>query len=231
MTDTNLISQIITLSWAAAVSPTALSFFLITMSMSDNPKLSGLSFYAGAISVLLITVFIGIFLGGALTSTGHSDPATTGAIDIFLGSILFLLGIKSLISKKNGKNSSLINFLHIESDASNFAKFRRYFTIGLLTFLTNLSTAIFVLAAGRQIGLSKTGIWIELGSIALLTIITLILIEVPLLFFLLAPKTAEKVTKPMNNWLSKHSNWVMAGFLILIGFLVIYNGLGRLKIV
>ncbi|MDI6643843.1 MAG: GAP family protein [Methanobacteriaceae archaeon] len=230
MTDTNLITQIIALSWAAAVSPTVLSFFLITVSMSDNPRLSGLSFYAGAVSVLLITVVIGIFLGGALTSTGHGDPATTGAIDIFLGSILFLLGLKSLFSK-NGINSSLTNFLHISSDSSTFAKFRRYFTIGLLTFLTNLSTAIFVLAAGREIGLSKTGIWIELGSIALLTIITLILIEVPLLFFLLVPKKAEKVTKPMNNWISKHSNWIMAGFLIIIGLLVIYNGLGRLKVV
>ncbi|AXV37587.1 MAG: GAP family protein [Methanobacteriaceae archaeon] len=231
MGDVNLIAQIIPLAWAAAVSPTALSLFLITMSMSDNPKLSGLSFYVGAIFVLLLTVFLGIFLGSALTSTGHGDPATTGAIDLFLGAILVLLGIKSFFSKSHGKNSSLIKYLRIDVQASNFAKFRQYFTIGLLTFLTNLSTAIFILAAGREIGLAKTGIWVDVGAIVLLTLITLIVIEVPLLFFVLMPKSAEKVSEPMDKWLSKHSNLVMAIFLLIIGFLVIYNGISHLKII
>lgn len=39
------------LAWAAAVSPTALSFFLIMISLSDNPRLAGISFYLGAIIV------------------------------------------------------------------------------------------------------------------------------------------------------------------------------------
>jgi threonine/homoserine/homoserine lactone efflux protein len=200
------------------------------MSMTKNPKLSGFSFYMGAISVLLLTVFIGFLMGNALQNTGNSNPTTIASIDLFLGAILVLLGIRSLFSKEHKKNSAIFEYLQIDEQASKFVKFRRYFTVGLLTFLINFSTAIFVLAAGRQIGIAKAGLWTDIGAIVLLTVITLIVVEVPLFFFLVFPKTAEKVTKPMNQWLSNHTNLVMAAFLLAIGGLVIYNGLSRIGI-
>jgi threonine/homoserine/homoserine lactone efflux protein len=228
--DPNLITIIMPLSWAAAVSPTALSVFLIMMSMTDNPKLSGFSFYLGAIFVLLLTVLIGFLMGNALQNTGHADPVTIASIDIFLGAILVLLGIRSAFSKGHKRNSSLFEYLKIDKKASNFTKFRRYFTVGLLTFLINFSTAIFVLAAGRQIGIANVGLWADIGAVAVLTIITLIVVEVPLFFFLVFPKTAERVTQPMNQWLSNHTNLVMAAFLLFIGGLIIYNGLSRMGV-
>lgn len=228
--DPNLMAIIMPLSWAAAVSPTALSVFLIIMSMTDNPKLSGFSFYLGAVFVLLFTVLIGFLMGNALQNTGHADPTTIASIDMFLGAILVLLGLRSAFSKGNKRNSSLFEYLKIDKKASKFAQFRRYFTVGLLTFLINFSTAIFVLAAGRQIGIAKAGLWADIGAVAVLTIITLIVVEVPLFFFLVFPKTAQRVTQPMNHWLSKHTNLVMAAFLLFIGGLVIYNGLSRIGV-
>jgi hypothetical protein len=48
MTDaSSLITTILPLAGAAAVSPVALSVFLVIMSLSDDPKLPGLSFYLG----------------------------------------------------------------------------------------------------------------------------------------------------------------------------------------
>ena len=87
----SLLAITIPLSWAAAVSPVTLSIFLIIMSMAKKPRLAGVSFYLGAIVVLLITVFIGVFLGQKLNASGHTNPATMAAIDIFLGAILILL--------------------------------------------------------------------------------------------------------------------------------------------
>jgi threonine/homoserine/homoserine lactone efflux protein len=230
MDTSQLLIQIIPLAWAAAVSPTALSLFLVMMSLTDKPRLAGLSFYFGAIFVLLITVFIGVLLGNSLSSSGHSDPATLAAVDIFLGAILILLGIRSLF--KEGHNSgALIKYINVDNTTSKFNKFSRYFIVGLLTFLINFSTAIFVLAAARQIGLANAGLIPDIMAIIVLTIITLIVIEVPLLFFLLLPKTGEKLIKPMNKWITKNGNYLIAIFLIAIGALVIYNGIGRLGMV
>ncbi len=233
MTDLSpLLIQIIPLAWAAAVSPTALSLFLVMMSLTDNPRLAGFSFYAGAIVVLLLTVFIGIFLGNSLTTTGHSDPATIAAIDLFLGAILVLLGIRSLFSKGRGSGGgALFKYLQVDNSAGNFSKFSRFFTVGLLTFLINFSTAIFVLAAGRQIGLAQAGVLSDISAILVLTVITLVVIELPLLFFLILPNTAEKITEPMNQWINKNGKYLIAIFLLAIGILVIYNGTVRLGII
>lgn len=100
MTDvSSLIITILPLAAAAAVSPVILSVFLVIMSISDNPRLSGLSFHLGAIVVLLVTVFIGIFLGHKLTG-GVGHPTTIAAIDVFLGAVLILLGFLNFTSKK-----------------------------------------------------------------------------------------------------------------------------------
>ncbi len=233
MTDiSSLLIQIIPLSWAAAVSPTALSLFLVMMSQTDNPKLAGLSFYFGAIVVLLITVFIGILLGNGLTLSGHSDPMTIAAIDLFLGAILVLLGIRNLFNKgAESSGRALFKYLNVDSTATIFTKFKRFFTVGLLTFLINFSTAIFVLAAARQIGLANAGLFPDIAAILLLTMITLVLIELPLLFFFIMPETAAKLMNPVNKWISSNGNYLIAAFLLFIGLLIIYNGAVRLGLV
>lgn len=229
MDTSQLIFQIIPLAWAAAISPTAFSFFLIMMSMTDNPRLAGISFYSGAIVVFLITVIIGIILGNSLTSSGNANPATLAAIDLFLGAILILLGIRNIFGKKSEKQSgALLNYLKVENTASNIHKFKRYFTVGFLTFLVNFSTAIFVLAAARQIGVAEAGLTANIAAIIVLGVITLIIIEIPLIFFLLFPKTGEKAMKPVDDWISSHGNLIVAIFLIFIGAYIIYNGFGKL---
>lgn len=230
--DTLLLIQIIPLAWAAAVSPTSLSLFLIMMSLADNPRLAGLSFYTGAIIVFLITVIIGILLGNSLIASGHSDPGTLASIDIFLGALLVLLGIRNIFGKKSQNHGgALLKYLKIENTASNISKIKRYFTVGFLTFLINFSTAIFVLAAARQIGLANAGLITNAVAIIVLGIITLIVIELPLLFFLIFPETGEKAMKPVNKWITANGNYLIAVFLIVIGIYIVFNGLGRLGMV
>lgn len=227
--DTSLLIQIIPLAWAAAVSPTALSIFLIMMSLTDNPRLAGFSFYTGAIIVFLITVVIGILLGNSLTASGHSDPGTLASIDIFLGALLVLLGIRNIFGEESQSHGvALLKYLKIEDTASNFSKLKRYFTVGFLTFLINFSTAIFVLAAARQIGLTNAGLITSAVAIIILGIITLIVIEIPLLLFLIFPRTIEKTLQPVNEWITNNGNYLVATFLIVIGVYVVYNGLSRL---
>lgn len=106
----------------------------------------------------LITVTFGILLGNTLSSSGHSDPGTIASIDIFLGALLVLLGLRNMFDRKNENQSGiLLKYLKIKKAASAFSKFIHYFIVGFLTFLINFSTAIFVLAAARQIGLDNAG--------------------------------------------------------------------------
>jgi threonine/homoserine/homoserine lactone efflux protein len=224
----SLITIILPLALAAAVSPVVLSVFLIIMSLSDDPKLPGLSFYLGAIFVLLITVFIGIYLGHKLTGGGAGNPSTMAAIDIFLGAILVLIGFRNFTSKHD---NNLFKYLKIDQSSSSFSQFKRFFSLGFIAFLTNFSTAIFVLAAGRVIGVTNAGFLPDATAILILTLISLIVIEVPLIFFITMPGKAKKITEPANKWISSHGNIVTGLFCVGIGLLVVYNGIVRLGMV
>ncbi len=224
-----LITIILPLALAAAVSPVALSVFLVIMSSSDDPKLPGLSFYSGAIVVLLITVFIGMYLGHKLTGGGGGgNPSTIAAIDIFLGAVLVLLGFRSFTSKHD---NNLSKYLKIDKSLGAFSQFKRFFSLGFIAFLTNFSTAIFVLAAGRAIGVTDAGFLPGATAILILTMVTLIVIEVPLLFFIIMPGKAKEITRPANKWISSHGNIVTGLFCVGIGLLVVYNGISRLGMV
>jgi threonine/homoserine/homoserine lactone efflux protein len=142
-----------------------------------------------------------------------------------LGAVLVLLGFRNFVSKKE---NTLFKYLIIDKKASAFSSFKKYFSLGFIAFLTNFSTAIFILAAGRMIGVADAGFTVDALTILTLTLITLIVIEVPLLFFLILPEKAKKITEPVNKWISTHGNLVTGAFCVGIGLLIIYNGIGKL---
>lgn len=224
----SLLAITIPLSWAAAVSPVTLSIFLIIMSMAKKPRLAGISFYMGAIVVLLITVFIGVFLGQKLSASGHTNPATMAAIDIFLGAILILLGFRNFASKEDNNKGKLSKRLQIDPKTGTFSQFVKYFSIGIFAFLMNFSTAIFVLATGRTIGVANASLSSDTIATIILIIVALIIIEIPLLFFVIIPDKAHKVIEPVNEWITNHGNIVTGLFCVAIGFFVVYNGLQKL---
>ncbi|AIS33160.1 hypothetical protein BRM9_2360 [Methanobacterium formicicum] len=226
----SLLAVTLPLSWAAAVSPVTLSIFLVIMSMAKKPRLAGFSFYIGAIVVLLVTVLIGIFLGQKLSSAGHGDPITMASIDIFLGAVLFLLGLRNLATKEHGKSNNILNRLQVDPKISTPRQFIKYTSIGIVAFLMNFSTAIFVLAVGRAIGVANAGFMNDSASVIILIIIALLIIEIPLIFFVVVPDKAHNIMNPINEWISNHGNIVTGLFCLAIGFYVVYNGLQKLGI-
>lgn len=181
--------------------------------------------------VFLITVFIGIFLGHKLAGSDAANPTTLASLDMFLGAVLVLLAFRNFTAKDENKGSRIFKFLQVDPEAGTFSRFRKYFVLGFIAFLTNFSSAIFILAAGREIGIENAGFMPDAVAIIILAIITLLVIEVPLLFFLILPQKSKKLTKPINEWISSHGNIVTGLFCLFIGLLIIYDGMSKLGMV
>jgi len=219
-----LIIHIMPLAWGAAVSPVVLSIFLVIMSLSDDPKLPGLSFYLGTILVFLLVVFLGMILGNSLSAVGASDPKTTAAIDMFIGAILLVLAFRSFVVKHEKQTGGIFRYLKPKEGSSGFSVFSQFFILGTVSFLTNFTTAVFLLAAGKEIGLANAGLSGDILAIVILALITLLVVEVPLAIFLIIPKTAKKVTGPIDEWITKNGNYV-SGFIVLIfGIYILFKG-------
>ena len=228
MTDlSQLLGIVVPLSWAAAVSPVPLMIFLVMMTLTDKPRLAGVSFYLGAVLILLFTVIIGIWLGNSLSSTGNSNTGVAATIDLIFGAVLLLLGIKSLFEKSDTEGP-VVKYMDVGSAASTATKFKHYFIIGVFIFFVNFSTAMLVMSAGMKIGLADAGSFNNIIAVIVITIITMIIIEVPLILFFILPKATKKAMEGLKGWLAKYGNIITGVFFIILGIVLINSGLGQL---
>ncbi|MGZ7160349.1 MAG: GAP family protein, partial [Methanobacterium sp.] len=86
-------------------------------------------------------------------------------------------------------------------------------------------TTILVFAAGKDIGLSPVPLVDKLIVIVILTIIALIVVEVPLLVEFLFPKTANRLLEPVNKWMQKNGKYLMAAIIFIFGIYLLWKGL------
>lgn len=225
---TSLLSQILPLALGAAVSPTALMGIILLLSISKKPKLQGFGYYIGAILLIIIVVFLGITLGAGITSaTSQPNPILAG-IDIVIGILLLILGIRRISQPQKSPTN---RFGGGGKSSSGVGMFVKGFSFGFIMFLINFSTTILVLEAGKIIGSSPADLFGKSMVIIILTIITLLVCEVPLLIYLLFPQKANNVLSKVDEWMQKNGHYLMAAVIIAIGAYLVYIGLHKLGII
>ena len=104
-------------------------------------------------------------------------------------------------------------------------------SFGFGMFLINFSTTIIVLEAGKDIGASSVNLIGKLIVIAILTIITLLVCEVPLLMYILFPEKANNLLSNVNKWMQRNGHYLMGFVIMVIGIYLIWIGLIRLGII
>ena len=218
----SLLTSVLPLALGAAVSPTVLIGIILILSITKRPKLNGIAFYTGSIILLLIIVALGVFVSKAivLTTGTHSSTASV-YFDIILGILLILLGIRR--ARKEDKDPDKDKFKEDASISAGKA-FIKSMIFGFGLFIINFTTTILVFAAGKDIGLSAAPIFDKLIVVVILTIITLLVVEIPLLIYILVPKTANKLLEPVNIWMQKNGKYLMAAIFFVFGIYLLIKG-------
>ena len=220
-----LLINILPLALGAAISPTALMGIIILLSISNRPKLQGFGYYIGAIILIIIVVILGILLGAGITSVTPKPNPILDSIDILLGIILFLAGIKRIFQ---AQKSPTRLFHGDDKSKSNLVFFIKGVSYGFGLFLINFSTTIIVLEAGKEIGASSVDLIGKLTVVIILTIITLLVCEVPLLMYFAYPEKANNILSKVNKWMQTNGHILMGVVILVIGVYLIWIGLIRL---
>lgn len=217
-----LVFDILPLAVGAAVSPTVLIGIILILSTSDRPKLSGIAFYIGSMSILLVVAAGGILLGKGVAVASSKPPSVASAyLDLAIGIFLILLGIWR-INKKGGDAPDKNRFGgKSKSAASDFIK---YVILGLGMFAINFTTTLLVFAAGKDIGISNAGVTDKVIVVVVLTLIALLVVEVPLLIYFAMPERSEKLLSIFNIWMQKNSCYLMAGVMFVFGSYLMVKG-------
>ena len=224
MSDFNsLVANVLPLSLGAAISPTVLVGIILVLSSSKRPRLNGTAFYLGSIILLLLVVALGIAASQMTVSIiGMHSQKASGGFDFVLGAVLIFLGFRRITKKKEAQEDK--NKLKEEKNQSAIASFFRYMIFGFVMFTVNFTTTVLVFAAGKDIGLSLTGLAGKLMATAILTVITLLVVEIPLAIYFLFPKTAGKILDPLNVWMKKNENYLIAVLIFVFGFYLLVKG-------
>ena len=68
-------------------------------------------------------------------------------------------------------------------------------------------------------------------SLLILVVITLLLVEIPLLIFFLLPQKADTILSRLNGWIQKNGHYLTASLTIIIGIYILFNGLNELNLI
>jgi len=217
----SLLTQTIPLAFGAAVSPTALMGIILLLSISKNPKISGMGYYVGSIILVLIVTVIGFILGtGLSTATPHPNPILA-AFDLILGAVLLLLGIMRIFRPQKSPKH---RFSGEHPEASGLVVFVKGMSFGFVMFLINFSTSIIVLEAGKIISTSLAPTSGKALAIVILVLITLLVCEIPLLIYFLLPQSSERILSKINVWMQKNGHILMGLVILAIGLYLLWIG-------
>jgi hypothetical protein len=189
-----------------------------------KPRLSSFSYLFGSIVIFIIVVLMGLFIGNTLYGATAMSIRIGAIIEIVLGSILIIIGVKSLFLREEIRSDGIIGFMNALSANNNLSIFIKFSYLGFFTILASFTTAIIFLIAGIIIGISNPGSTNTALIITFLGFISLLSLEIPFIFYLLSPKTAEDTLKRFHNLIPIYGNYLTFVVYLLLGIFFLIRG-------
>lgn len=218
----SLLATLIPLALVIAVSPLTIIPAVLVLH-APRPRPTGLAFLGGW--VLGMSVLTGIFVtaSGAIGDAHKSPPAWASWLRVVLGSVLILFGIYRWFTR------------HRESEAPRWMRAfdtitpkRAAVTAFVLTVL-RLEVSLLCVAAGLAIGtngLGPVGRWV---AGAVFVAISTSTVAIPILAYAGAGDRLDQPLERLKAWMETNHAAMLAAVLVLIGAMVVYNGVSALK--
>ena len=206
----------------AALSPAAL--LLVTLYLHSASPGRTVTFYlAGA---LLMTIVMGVVVLVALKSGHLSDPGQRQpryGLRLGLGVVALAAGIYLVRRgprprpRPAGKQKKPGVIARLTARPRPLTAF----LTGLLVFAPSVG----FIAAVQVIATSHASDAVEAGALAMVVVIDVVLVWLPLVVYLIAPGRTVRALKASNAWLSANRHPLTAGGLIILGAILVANGI------
>ncbi len=172
-----------------------------------------------------LAALTGIFVvGSGLFGGLHKAPPTWASwLRVVLGSVLILFGIYRWVTR------------HGHSEAPRWM--RAFDTItpiragitALVLTVVRLEVSILCLAGGLAIGTSGLGVAGKWVFAAVFVVLSGSTVAIPILGYASAGDRLDEPLERLKAWMEKNHAAMLAVVLVLIGLMVVYNGISALK--
>lgn len=215
----SLLTTLIPLALVIAVSPLSVIPAVLVLH-APQPRPAGLAFLGGWILGLVAQTVIFVEASGALGDMHKSSPPTWASwLRVVLGSGLILFGIYRWVTRRS----------HTESPAwmRSFSTMRprRAAITGLVLTVVRLEVLLMCLAAGLAIGTSHHDDVDKLMAALVFLAVAASTVAIPILAYVAAGHRLDDLMERVKTWMEKNNAAMLAVILVLIGLMVLHNGI------
>jgi hypothetical protein len=202
----------------ASLSPTALLVAAVYLG-SDRPRLIASAYLVGAVTM---SVIMGVVLLLALRSADLNRPeqyTPRYALRLGLGILLLVAGVVVARRRPAGGNAKpqqgLIQRM-IDRPAPATA-----FLVGLLVFAPGAT----FLAAVQVIATARAGVKLTVLAVVMVVVINVLLVWLPIVLYIAVPGWTVRNLVAFNGWLRTNGKRVLACVLVIVGGILVGNGI------
>ena len=215
--------ELVLTSLAAMLSPTTLTFSILTLVLSERPLRTGFWFYLGAFTATLAVGIVAAFvLGDVAASSDPSTPKTWVAIvDVVAGTALLTWTIRLLRRPRNPRRQEAM-MEQIEKVTGS----RAIAIVGAGATLANPGGFIpIALKNISELDPSAAG---YAAAWLFFTFVSLLPLAVALLLLLIARDWATRILEGARRWIERYARTIAAVILIALAAALLRNGIAGL---
>jgi Sap, sulfolipid-1-addressing protein len=216
-----VLGTLVPLGLVIALSPITVIPAVLVL-QAPRPRPSGLAFLAGWLLGLAALTAISVAASGLLGGLHKSPPTWASWLRVVLGSALIVFGVYRWLTRHR----------HSESPAwmRSFATITpaRAAITGAVLVLIRPDVLLICVPAGLAIGaggLGAAGDWMAAGFFVAIAASS---VAIPILAYAAAGHRLDDTMGRLKDWMDKNNAALMAGILVVIGLMVLYNGIHAL---
>ncbi len=217
----SLLPTLVPLALVIAVSPLSIIPAVLVLH-APQPRPAGLAFLGGWLFGLVAQTVLFVAGSGGLGDMHKSTPTWASWLRVVLGSALILFGIYRWVTRHS----------HTESPAwmRSFSTMRprRAAITGLVLTVVRLEVLLMNLAAGLAIGTSDLDHVDKLSAGIVFVAVSASTVAIPILAYVAAGHRLDDFLERVRDWMEKNNAALMAAILVLIGLMVLHNGIRAL---
>ena len=216
-----MLGALIPLGLVIALSPITVIPAVLVL-QAPRPRPSGLAFLAGWVLGLAALTALSVAASGMLGGLHKSPPTWASWLRVILGAALILFGVYRWLTRHR----------HTESPAwmRSFASITpaRAGVTGAVLVVIRPDVLLICVPAGLAIGGSGLDVADDWIAAAFFVAIAASTVAIPILAYAAAGHRLDNAMARLKDWMDKNNAALMAAILVVIGLMVLYNGVHAL---
>jgi hypothetical protein len=216
----SVLAKLIPLGLVIALSPITVIPAVLVLH-APRPRPAGLAFLGGW--VLGLVALTAVFVGASdlLGDLQHSPPRWASWLRVVLGSALIAFGVFSWLTRRRHTKTPVW--------LRSFSKLTPV-RAGVTGAVLGLRPEVLILCAAAGLAIGTGGLSVARGWIsgAVFVIVSASTVAIPILAYVGAGDRLDDALERLKDWMEENHGAMMAVILIVIGLIVLYNGIHAL---